>query len=132
VVRVIDVPAACTLGELHELLQAGIGWTDSHLHEFQTSDGRRYGVLDDEDGFDDPGPPLADETTAGLRELGEQAVYLYDFGDNWTHDVHPAELRLMQHSTSGADGVELQLERGYGLQTFPAGRPVSWADTRAA
>lgn len=87
VVRVIDVPAAATLGELHELLQAGIGWTDSHLHEFHTSDGRRYGVPDDEDGFDDPGPPLADETTAGLRELGEQAVYLYDFGDNWTHDV---------------------------------------------
>ncbi|MGH8919549.1 MAG: IS1096 element passenger TnpR family protein, partial [Actinomycetes bacterium] len=27
VVRVIDVPAACTLDELHELLQAALGWT---------------------------------------------------------------------------------------------------------
>jgi hypothetical protein len=31
VARVIDVPAA-TLPELHDLLQAALGWTDSHLH----------------------------------------------------------------------------------------------------
>jgi hypothetical protein len=85
VVRVIDVPAACTLSELHELLQAAIGWTDSHLHEFQTADGRRFGVPDEDDVWDDP--PLADETTVGLRELGRESVYLYDFGDGWTHDI---------------------------------------------
>jgi hypothetical protein len=87
VVRVIDVPAACTLAELHELLQAAIGWTDSHLHEFQTPDGRRFGVPDEQDAWDDLAPPLADETTAGLRDLGAESVYLYDFGDGWTHDI---------------------------------------------
>ena len=60
VVRVIDVPAACTLAELHELLQAAIGWTDSHLHEFHTCDGRRFGVPDDDDAWDFEAPPLAD------------------------------------------------------------------------
>ena len=45
VVRVIDVPVGVTLGELHGLLQAGFGWTDSHLHQF-TADGLRYGVPD--------------------------------------------------------------------------------------
>ena len=34
VLRVLDVPAACTLPELHDLLQIAIGWTDSHLHQF--------------------------------------------------------------------------------------------------
>jgi len=87
VVRVIDVPAACTLGELHELLQAAIGWTDSHLHEFRTDDGRRFGVPDGEDAFDDLAPPLTDETTVGLRDLAATFTYLYDFGDDWTHDV---------------------------------------------
>lgn len=43
VVRVIDVPAASTLAELHELLQAGVGWTDSHLHQFVAGHAR-YGV----------------------------------------------------------------------------------------
>jgi len=37
VARVIDVPASATLPELHELLQAAIGWTDSH----STSSSRR-------------------------------------------------------------------------------------------
>lgn len=31
--RVIDVPAAITLDELHEVLQVAIGWTNSHLHQ---------------------------------------------------------------------------------------------------
>ena len=34
VLRVLDVPASCTLTELHDLLQIAIGWTDSHLHQF--------------------------------------------------------------------------------------------------
>jgi hypothetical protein len=45
VARVIDVPASSTLPELHELLQAAIGWTDSHLHQFvtpQTTTGWRF------------------------------------------------------------------------------------------
>lgn len=34
VAQIIDVPASATLPELHDLLQAGIGWADSHLHQF--------------------------------------------------------------------------------------------------
>jgi hypothetical protein len=30
--RVIDVPSQVMLPELHDLLQAGLGWTSSHLH----------------------------------------------------------------------------------------------------
>ena len=45
VFRVIDVPAVSTLPELHELLQAAVGWTDSHLHQFVTGEAR-YGVPD--------------------------------------------------------------------------------------
>ena len=36
VARVIDVPASATLPEPHDVLQAAIGWTDSHLHQFVT------------------------------------------------------------------------------------------------
>jgi Plasmid pRiA4b ORF-3-like protein len=47
--RVIDVPAAVTLPELHDLLQAAIGWTNSHLHQFVTPEAT-YGVdLDTDD-----------------------------------------------------------------------------------
>lgn len=47
VTRVIDVPATATLPELHQLLQAALGWTDSHLHQFFTA-GACYGIPDDD------------------------------------------------------------------------------------
>jgi Plasmid pRiA4b ORF-3-like protein len=81
VLRVIDVPEASTLPELHELLQVAIGWTDSHLHQFDTG-GTRYGVSHEE--WDDD---QQDEATVRLRDLPDRFVYLYDFGDGWTHDV---------------------------------------------
>jgi Plasmid pRiA4b ORF-3-like protein len=82
--RVIDVPASATLPELHELLQAAIGWTDSHLHQFVTSEAT-YGM-------EIPGEEVwpqdqLDEASARLADLGARFEYLYDFGDGWTHNV---------------------------------------------
>jgi hypothetical protein len=45
VVRFFDVPAGVLLPELHDLLQAAIGWTDSHLHQFVAGD-ISYGMPD--------------------------------------------------------------------------------------
>jgi len=95
VVRVLDVPAACTLPELHDLLQAGLGWTDSHLHVFDGGD-RHYGPASDDD-WDDA---QLDETGVTLKALGSPFTYLYDLGDGWEHAVSwargragPADLR---------------------------------------
>jgi len=85
VVRVVDVPAAVTLPEVHDVLQVAIGWTDSHLHEFETPTGLRYGHPDPD--FDDDSGQVRDETTATLRDLPPRFTYRYDFGDGWEHDV---------------------------------------------
>lgn len=84
VVRVIDVPAGILLPELHDVLQAAIGWTDSHLHQFVAGE-VRYGMpdIDDFNEFEDERP----ETGAPLRTLPARFVYLYDFGDDWQHQV---------------------------------------------
>lgn len=84
VARVIDVPASATLPELHELLQAAIGWTDSHLHQFVTPEAT-YGM-------EIPGEEVwpedqRDENGARLVDLGSKFEYLYDFGDGWIHEV---------------------------------------------
>lgn len=81
VVRVLDVPAGVLLPELHDLLQAALGWTDSHLHQF-VADGTCYGVPD-LDGTDDE----RDERGIPLRALPPRFRYLYDFGDGWEHEV---------------------------------------------
>jgi hypothetical protein len=79
VVRVLDVPASATLTEVHLLLQAALGWTDTHLHEFE-ADGRTYALDEDDD-------DVLDEQDVPLSALGGRFVYLYDFGDGWEHDV---------------------------------------------
>ena len=84
VVRVLDVPAASLLPEVHDLLQAALGWTDSHLHQFVAGD-VRYGMTDP-DWLDDELDEI-DESGVKLRALGEQFTYLYDFGDGWEHRV---------------------------------------------
>jgi hypothetical protein len=75
VLRVVDVPASCTLSELHDLLQVAMGWTDSHLHQFLAGDAR-YGVPDQE--FD---TEVRDEAGFRLADLPTRFGYLYDFGD---------------------------------------------------
>ena len=75
VFRVIDVPAVSTLPELHELLQAAVGWTDSHLHQFVTGEAR-YGVPDLDTMEDE-----RDEAGVLLSDLPPRFGYLYDFGD---------------------------------------------------
>jgi hypothetical protein len=43
--RRVEIPGEASLAELHEVLQAAMGWSNSHLHEFDI-DGARYGLAD--------------------------------------------------------------------------------------
>src|SRR3546814_16492122 len=85
--RQLEVPTMMTLGALHEIIQAAMCWSDSHLWEF-TVDGRRYGMPDDDDLGDET---LEDADEALLDRLLKPRTttvgYVYDFGDKW-------ELRL--------------------------------------
>jgi len=64
-----------------------MGWTDSHLHQFE-KDGKYWGVHDN--GFEDD-IEVHDESRVPLRRVlnaeGDSMVYVYDFGDNWRHEV---------------------------------------------
>ena len=85
--RRILVPENVTLTKLHTILQAAMGWTDSHLHEYEIAH-RRYGIPDDEWPTTEP---VTDERRVRLKTLidagARQFVYLYDFGDHWDHVV---------------------------------------------
>lgn len=41
--RRVAVPETITLGKLHDVIQATMGWCDCHLHEFEIA-GERYGI----------------------------------------------------------------------------------------
>jgi hypothetical protein len=81
----------CTLDELHEYIQAAMGWTNSHLHQFEIN-GDRYGdpdLLDD--GFEDF--ECVDSTATRVSDIVPETgkrfafKYEYDFGDGWEHEI---------------------------------------------
>ena len=86
--RRVLVPAKARLNCLHDVFQIVMGWTDSHLHHFET-DAACYGVL--YAGLDDDGIEIIDSSGVSLDSLlkaeGDSLLYRYDFGDNWRHDV---------------------------------------------
>lgn len=90
--RRVLVPENITLAKLHVIVQATMGWTNSHLHEYEIAR-RRYGIPDDEWPSTEP---VTDERGVRLKPLIEAGVrrftYLYDFGDHWEHSVKIEDL----------------------------------------
>jgi len=85
--RLIQVPSTLLLCCLHDALQAVMGWTDSHLHQFE-KDGRYWGDPESDEYGD---LKLVDESKVTVAKLlkveGDALVYVYDFGDNWRHEI---------------------------------------------
>ena len=82
------------LAALHDIIQVLFHWQDYHLYEFVAGE-RVYGVPTDEDEWYDRKTYKAEAIR--LKTLVERGVdrflYVYDFGDNWRHDVIVEEIR---------------------------------------
>jgi len=88
--RRLQVPGNASLGWLHAVIQVAMGWTNSHLHQFDA--GKRlysdpsFGL----DEFEDD-PRVLDENETAVRDIVRRAksafVYEYDFGDSWDHRI---------------------------------------------
>ncbi len=80
--RQLRLRADTRLDQLHEILQAVLGWENYHMHVFTFAD-EEFGVRDPELGH-------ADErkvTLGGLTDIGARFRYTYDFGDDWEHEI---------------------------------------------
>ena len=87
--RRLLVPAGLTLDALHDVLQAAMGWDDSHLHEFHIGS-KRFGKSDPNDrrmGLDPIGNDRTTHLYRVLGKVGAKAMYTYDFGDSWEHAI---------------------------------------------
>ncbi len=86
--REVAVPVSITLKTLHDIVQAAMGWTNSHLWTFSNGD-TEYGLPSDGDDWRDV--PLVNASQTKLQELLKprktKLGYLYDFGDSWEHEL---------------------------------------------
>ena len=92
--RRIDVPLSSTLAAPHDMIQVSFRWQGYHLHEFVVGE-RVYDEPSDEDEFYER--KVYKAAAVRLKTLVERGVdrflYVYDFGDNWRHDVIVEEVR---------------------------------------
>ncbi len=77
--------ADCTLDVLHQVVQTAMGWTDSHMHQFEYGkdcfSDPRFEL--DGDYYDETQVLLSDVVANGCKKLR----YWYDFGDDWWHTI---------------------------------------------
>jgi hypothetical protein len=83
--RRLLVPGGVRLPKLHDMFQAAMGWTNSHLHQFWIED-HLYG-MHVEDWSDDELDERDFTVSMALRGGVRRFEYDYDFGDSWEHEV---------------------------------------------
>ncbi len=84
--RRVEVPLAIRLDRLHLVLQAAMGWTNSHLYEIKARD-VGWGLPDPDFG-DGPLDAKKARLVEVLEDVGIKTIkHLYDFGDGWEHAV---------------------------------------------
>ena len=80
--RRFQVSNKLTFHQLHNVIQAVMGWTNSHLYSF---------IVDDKEYQDDRYDPLergllsSRKQKIGVLQAKQKFIYTYDFGDNWEH-----------------------------------------------
>ncbi len=82
-VRAVEVPLDVRLDRLHTVIQAAMGWTDTHLYEFRAG-GQSWGFPDPDGFFEGPLSAAKMILEKLVVEAKAQTIrYLYDFGDGW-------------------------------------------------
>ncbi len=98
--RQIEVPLKIRLDRLHEVVQAAMGWTDTHLYEFRAG-GAGWGVPDPDGFYDGPMPAKTTTLQKVIADTGARTIqYVYDFGDDWDHSIR---IEKVSEATPGAN-----------------------------
>ncbi len=86
--RRLQVRADTRLDQLHEIIQAALGWENYHMHVFSFAE-QEFGIPDPELGFSDERQITLGELIAGPDD---RLRYTYDFGDDWEHELTVEDL----------------------------------------
>lgn len=90
--RRIQVPENYSFWDLHVAIQDALGWLDCHLHAFYianpvTGQREEIGIPDEEWAGDKILPGWKKKIAHYFTPENKKARYVYDFGDDWEHDV---------------------------------------------
>jgi hypothetical protein len=82
--RRVLMPEDATLGDLHQVIGAVLGWGIDHLHAFTVGE---YEYSDPYFNLDNCDDEDSVRLNRALPKPGSKIVYVYDFGDDWRHEI---------------------------------------------
>ena len=107
--RRVLVPADFTFSGLHAVIQEAFGWWNEHLYCFGNTPYRRQLTIAEpnEDDWDEPDYNAREFTVGEFFGEGtgaQKLCYVYDFGDDWIHDITLEQVidRESSHATCTA------------------------------
>jgi hypothetical protein len=132
--RLLEVPSAITLDQLHEVLQKAFGWSGLGPHSFVTIYGEFFGRMRPTGGAVNRTAERCDESSVMLAQAaGEDGlgmVYLYGYHDEWRVDIRVEKILsagagVAYPRCTGGRGGDIPGERYCGVccSTPIAGRP---------
>jgi hypothetical protein len=98
--RTIQVPASYSFWDFHVAIQDAMGWTDSHLHDFQVTnpshDNKEHIGIPYDEPLDDDIDPFLPGWEVRIKDYfsneNSTGIYVYDFGDDWHHLIQLEEI----------------------------------------
>jgi hypothetical protein len=100
--RRIEIRSDSTFADLHDVIQSVMEWEGSHLHTFRLEKPGKskktfeikpefpgFMLESTGDGFDDE----EEKVSEWMLKQGDQAIYIYDFGDDWEHLIELEEVK---------------------------------------
>ncbi|HEY6871643.1 MAG TPA: plasmid pRiA4b ORF-3 family protein [Geobacteraceae bacterium] len=121
--RIVQVPSAITLRNLHKVIQKVMAWENCHLYQFvkgHVSYAPQSTEFSFSQGLSDRSVPLCDLLLKARNKL----IYEYDFGDGWLHEV------LLQKIIPAEEGVRYPvcIEGKFAAPPEDSGGPPGYCD----
>ena len=94
--RRLLLPETYTFRQLHLAIQIAFGWENRHLYEFRPTIGRSWNITEDDENITDITPNTCWARETGILKFAKKHdiskwIYVYDFGDDWWHDIELEE-----------------------------------------
>lgn len=87
--RRLTVPGQFTFDALHYVIQAAFGWENAHLYLFSEKGHGSDEII--KEPYDDEDDRVKDsyeiELSQVLNKIKQKYMYIYDFGDDWMHNI---------------------------------------------
>lgn len=102
--RSITAPSHCTFADFHLTLQIAFGWENNHFYRFSEKGWASREVITDSPEEQDSNPfnpttyldPYEERLSDVFYKAGQKYTYIYDFGDNWEHEIELIKINAFQ------------------------------------